>query len=123
MGIRGISFATAILSFVLPTVILVQSAPKKDLAGLVFALVFLLWTSAPTIIPWILMRRGEGGQSSRWLFSGQLVSILLATAFYAKILHSGYDSPFIFFVMPASFQWVALAVTMIAAEMRGAMKS
>lgn len=118
MACRGIGCAVAILSFVMPAFILVQSAPKTDLAGLGFALLFLLWTTAPTVLPWILMRRGAGAESSRWLFWGQLVSFLLATAFYAKILHSGFDSPFIFFVMPASLQWVALVVTMVAAEMR-----
>ncbi|MEO8375613.1 MAG: hypothetical protein ABI471_10340 [Sphingomonas bacterium] len=117
MTLRRISFAVAILSFALPIFILVDSAPKTDLAGLVFTLLFLLWTSVPTAIPWLLVRRGSGGPSFRWLFSGQLVSFVLATAFYAKILHSGYDSPFIFFVMPATFQWVVLAVTIVAAEM------
>lgn len=123
MALRGISFAIAILSSVLPIFILVDSAPKADVAGLVFALLFLLWTSVPTAIPWILVRRGADGPSFRWLFAGQLVSFVLATAFYAKILYSGYDSPFIFFVMPATLQWVVLAVTTVAAEMTGGGKS
>ena len=123
MALRGISFAVAILSFALPIFILVDSAPKTDVAGLAFALLFLLWTSVPTAIPWILVRRGADGASFRWLFSGQIVSFVLATAFYAKILYSGYDSPFIFFVLPSGFQWVVLAVTMVAAEMAGSGKS
>src|SRR5258708_6162633 len=108
MIVRRISCAIAILSFGVPIAILVQSAPKPDLAGLALSLVFLLWTAAPTIIPWILLRRAGSGRASRWLFAGQLVSFLVATAFYAKILYVGYDSPLIFFVMPASVQWVVL---------------
>ena len=117
-GVRGVSGGLALLSFVVPIVILVQSAPKPDLGGLAFSLVFLLWTAAPTIIPWMLLRRAGSGRASRMLVAGQLLSFLLATAFYAKILHAGYESPLIFFVMPAGVQWVILGATMVAAEMR-----
>lgn len=112
--LKRLSASVAALCFLCPAIIALQCGLIRELRLLPFASTFLASAVLPTLIPWLLIRRG--GQFSYLVVAYQLMSALAANIYYVFVLIHGYDSPLIFFMFPVSVQWLFLFAALVVVE-------